>query len=312
MRISDFTNKYLRNCRVERENCPGTVYDYGRILAKIIDYSDDISVFDIDQFSVVALKEKLLNKGFSDSYRAKVLSVLKNFLFYLSDFEGLQVYDWTKIKIPKVSSKPVDYMVESEIDRFLEILPENFLRDLRFKTLTAVLADTGMRIGEAVGIPRESVNYAESEVTVRGKGGRYRKVYLGPRAMHYLEKYNSARKDSSKFLFGNINDAKKATGKWDPKDANRKFRHWSKIFGRRVNSHIFRKSFCTNSIHKGMPIAYVAKLVGHADNGRTTARYYYCPMSDEEAKKMYMKFTRKFTVDAISNICNEDLCHEKE
>ena len=304
-KIGDFSPDYLRYCRVEKENCPDTVYDYGRILAKIIDCIGDRSVFEIDQFVVTDLKEKLLDDELSDSYRAKVMSVLKNFLLYLSDFVGLQVYDHMKIKIPRVRTKPVEYMVESEIDRFFETLPECKLKDLRFKALVAFLADTGARINEALGIMSIDVDYVGGEVTVRGKGGRYRKIYLGQRAKHYLKKYNEARKDSSKFLFGNVNNAKKATGRWDSKDANKKFRFWSEKFGRRVNSHIFRKSFCTNSIHKGMPLAYVAKIAGHADNGRTTARYYYCPMSDEDAKKVYFQFSRS-TIDAKASIINEN------
>jgi len=301
--IGDLFPGYRDYCEVEKENCPDTIYDYSRIFAKIVDYTKNISAFKIDQFVVTDIKKRLLDEGFSDAYRAKVMSVLKNFLIYLSDYVGLKVFDYSRIKIPKVKTKPVDYMVEADVDRFIVMLPEEKLKDLRFKTLVAVLADTGARISEILGILRSEFNYQECEVTVRGKGGRYRKIYLGQRAMHFINKYNSMRKDDSRFLFGNVNDAKKATGKWDPKDANRKFRYWSKVFGRRVNSHIFRKSFCTNSIHKGMPLAYVAKLVGHMDDGRTTARYYYCPMSDDDAKNVYRKFERKFaTVEAKANV----------
>ena len=188
--IGDLFPGYRDYCEVEKENCPDTIYDYSRIFAKIVDYTKNISAFKIDQFVVTDIKKRLLDEGFSDAYRAKVMSVLKNFLIYLSDYVGLKVFDYSRIKIPKVKTKPVDYMVEADVDRFIVMLPEEKLKDLRFKTLVAVLADTGARISEILGILRSEFNYQECEVTVRGKGGRYRKIYLGQRAMHFINKYN--------------------------------------------------------------------------------------------------------------------------
>lgn len=106
-----------------------------------------------------------------------------------------------------------------------------------------------------------------------------------------------------KYLFSNVNQGN-YSGKWDKNDVNRKFRYWSKKVNRRIYAHLFRKSFCSNSIHSGMPIAVVSNLMGHYGNEaiRTTLNNYYCPMSDDDAKKVYVQFSRKFTIGSKANI----------
>ncbi len=306
MRVSEHKIEYLRYCLAERGNCPDTVTKKKDCLDKIIRTSEDPPISEINQFTILDLKQKFIDQGLSDSRKASLISTLKDFLKYLKEFVELDgIYDYEKITIPKVRSKPAQYWTENQIDEFINDLPEETLKDKRFKALCTLLASSGARISEALGFPR-NINLESCEAEVRGKGNRYRKIYWDDRAEHYLRIYLDARPkwDKSKFLFGTINRSEKYSGKWDKGDVNRTFRKISKKIGKRVHCHLFRSSFCSNATHKGMPLATVSKLMGHcgSESIRTTARYYYCPMPDEDVKRVYQRFTRRFTIEARGNI----------
>lgn len=304
MRISEHKNKYLRYCLAEKGNCPDTITKKQDCINKIICASNNVPVLEIDQHLILNLKEKFIKEGLSDSRQASLIGTLKDFLCYLKEFvELIGVYDYKKITIPRVRNKPAEYWTEHEISEFIDGLPESNLRDKRLKALCVLLASSGARISEILGLAR-STKIESHEAEVLGKGNRYRKIYWDDRAEHYLQVYLNARPywDKSRFLFGTVNKSEKYSGKWDKGDVNRTFRKISKKIGKRIHCHLFRSSFCTNATHKGMPLPYVAKILGHTDNGRTTARYYYCPMPDEDTRKVYQFFTRRGEINAKANI----------
>jgi len=305
MRIKNYKTEYLRYSRVEKENCFSTVAKYRDALKKIILTIGNIEILTINQNTILELKERLLDEKLSDSRRALIISVLKNFLRFLSEFVGLQVYDYSKIIIPKVRAKLVKTMSLEAIEYFIEILPALSLKDRRFKALVCLLSDSGARISEILGLGRD-IRPEAKEATVLGKGQKFRQIYWSDRSAHYLQLYQDARPgwDRSKYLFGTVNRSKKYSGKWDKGDVNRAFRKWSKKIGKRIHCHLFRSSFLTNCVHSGISVSAVSRAMGHSDV-RTSMRYF-SPMSDKDTRQTFHEyFERKATVDARVNIETE-------
>ena len=60
MRISNRTTEYLRYCRVEKENRPTSIGTYRAALRKIVATIGNISFPNINQNTVLELKEKLV------------------------------------------------------------------------------------------------------------------------------------------------------------------------------------------------------------------------------------------------------------
>jgi integrase/recombinase XerD len=301
MRIGNCKIEYLRYCRVEKENCLGTVAKYQDALNKIIAVIGDIEVLDINQNAILELKENMMEQGLSDSRRALIISVLKNFLAYLKNFIGLQVYDYSKIKIPKVRRKPVRILTTQEIEWFIGQLPEITLKDKRFKALVALISICGARIAEILGL-RRNIAIDAREAIVCGKGGKFRPIYWDDQASYYLRLYQDARPewDRSEFLFGTINNGNYG-GQWSKGDVNRSFRKWSTKLNKRIHCHLFRSSFLTNCVHEGMSLSAVSRAMGHSDI-RTSMRYF-APMTDEQTKETFHEyFRRQAMVDVKVNL----------
>jgi site-specific recombinase XerD len=305
MKISEYKTKYLLYCRVEKENCSDSVDSYERIFRKIVSLIGNISVFDINQDTILNLKERLMNEFLSDSYRSKTVSVIRNFLAYLSDFIGLDVYDYKKITIPRVKSKPVKTLSTQEIDDIIESMPDRTLKDKRLKGLSSILADSGARISEILNLKRD-IDLKSGKTVVLGKGKKFRMIYWGGRTKKFIRDYLDARPkwDKSPYLFGTVNNGNYG-GKWDKGDVNRAFRRLSKKLNRRIHCHLFRSSFLTNCLHQGLNLSAVSKAMGHSDI-RTSMRYF-SPMSDENTENEFENFfSRKATVSAQANIINEN------
>jgi integrase/recombinase XerD len=100
------------------------------------------------------------------------------------------------------------------VERLLKACDTATDKGVRARALIELLLTTGCRISEVVGLDRRQLELARGartpdddgiriaeEVTVFGKGSRYRRVYLARRAREWLQKYLATRKDADKALF---------------------------------------------------------------------------------------------------------------
>ena len=72
---------------------------------------------------------------------------------------------------------------------------------LRDEALLQTLFSTGLRVSEAAGLKKDSVNLERREFTVRGKGSKLRLVFLSDEAAEDIKKYLAKRTDNSQALF---------------------------------------------------------------------------------------------------------------
>jgi len=100
--------------------------------------------------------------------------------------------------LPVPRGRPTPYLYsEADIDRLLGAarglpLP---LQAATHTTLIGLLAVTGMRVGEAIGLDRDDVDHAAGVLTIRGaKSGRSREVALHPSTLAALDAYERTRR----------------------------------------------------------------------------------------------------------------------
>lgn len=132
-------------------------------------------------------------------------------------------------------------------------------RDL---AMVDLLASTGMRVGELVGLNRSDIDFEKRECIVFGKGAKERPVYFDARTKLHLEDYLALRTDSNPALFVSLLGAHRRLA---IPGVEIRLRGLGRRLGLgRVHPHKFRRTLATRAIDKGMPIEQVQKLLGHS------------------------------------------------
>lgn len=106
--------------------------------------------------------------------------------------EGIIEPDTLSTYVPVRPKPPVmEPLTEAEITALLAACkPTNTLRNTRDEALIRLMAETGLRASEAVGLLLDDVDPLEGRALVRsGKGGKHRTVGFGPRTGQAIVRY---------------------------------------------------------------------------------------------------------------------------
>lgn len=159
------------------------------------------------------------------------------------------------------------------------------LAALRDRALVRLLADLGLRVGEALRLDVAALSHNRGRRTIRfvGKGGKQRERPLSPHVLEALDDYLTARAEAAgqrpdEFagpLFATTG-RDGATGRLSEPAAfllvRRLARHAGLPSAGRLSPHSLRHAFATNARELGVPLEDVQDAMGHAD-ARTTRRY---------------------------------------
>lgn len=160
-----------------------------------------------------------------------------------------------------------------------------YLASLRDRALVRLLADLGLRVGEALLLDLEALSYNRGRRTLRylGKGGKQRERPLSPHALEAVDDYLAARAAEADKRVDQLTGPLFATtgrgggtGRLTEPAAFRLVRRLARQAGLpsagRLSPHSLRHAFATNAREVGVPLEDVQDAMGHAD-ARTTRRY---------------------------------------
>src|SRR3989338_6406959 len=214
---------------------------------------------------------------------------LRMFLRYLSKRE-IPAMASDQIELAKQSERSLDLITPAELERLLDAPTGSDVKSLRDRAILEMLFSTGLRVGELCSLSR-NINANSEELSVRGKGGKVRVVFISERARAALKKYLHARQDMEEGLFVRIEegktpscsplpvrqaglsrgeDSKKYKGKdygsLDRRSVERIVRYYATKAGiaKRVTPHVIRHSFATDLLPNGADIRSVQMMLGHA------------------------------------------------
>lgn len=172
---------------------------------------------------------------------------------------------------------------------------------VRDKFLICLLYETGMRIGEALGLRHEDIHSAgENKIYIvprldnyngaRVKSSRERAIHVPKELMRlysdYLIKEYPEDIDSD-YVFVNI---------WEGKigaaitygGVNSLFRRLHKKTGIKSSPHLLRHTHATELIRAGWDMVYIRERLGHANVQTTINTYVH--LLDKDLKQAYEKF----------------------
>lgn len=180
----------------------------------------------------------------------------------------------------RTSNRQIRFLEAKEIRKIIDIIPDD-LRGRRDRALLEVLFSTGLRISEALALNRHEIireaGNKTVEITIIGKGGWQRVVYISPVAIKAILRYVAGRDDEDDRLF-----------MITPRRAQKMVKERAKQAGveKHITPHIFRHSLATDLLRKGVDIRFVSEFLGHKSLNNTMI---YTHVVNEQLKKIHEK-----------------------
>lgn len=115
--------------------------------------------------------------------------------------EEIETNPFDKIVKPKVSEQPVPVIRPADRTALLKTCQGNGYDELRDTAMIRILSNTGMRLGELVGIQISDIDLDRTEVTVTGKGNKTRILALGDNTIVALDRYERKGRRSHRLRY---------------------------------------------------------------------------------------------------------------
>ena len=177
----------------------------------------------------------------------------------------------------------------AEAERLVDAANGTTPRAMRDKALVELLYGAGLRVSEAVGLSRASIDLDARVVRVIGKGGKERLVPLGRPATEAARRYLALgrphldRRHRPDLFLNARGGALTRAGAFL---ILRRLAERAGLEPGRVHPHLLRHSFATHLLEGGADLRSVQEMLGHADLA-TTERYTH--VSDRHRRDTYYR-----------------------
>ncbi len=220
-------------------------------------------------------------QGLARTSTARAFSSVRSFFHFL-DKRGLaHNASIGAIQTPKLPRSVPKALSEKDMDELLDtesVQERAAWIDLRDQAVLVLLYGAGLRIGEALGLTRGTVEgllkTGQDTLQITGKGNKARLVPLLPQAIEAMKAYRdacpfmSALGPNDAFFLG------ARGGPLDPAIVQKRVREIRHALGlpESVTPHALRHSFATHLLGAGGDLRTIQELLGHASLS-TTQRY---------------------------------------
>ena len=294
-------DRYLVYLQTEENKSPLTIRNYRESLAFIQKLLPINTIRDIDKESVRDLKYKLgcevTKQGNPLAIRTRNhhLTILRAFLRYLLQEEELDVYPPDRIRRFKENQRQVKVLTAEELGRMLAAPDTSTRTGKRDAAIMKLFFSTGLRLAELRSLNCKDINTKTREISVRGKRGKIRVVFLSDSSVDALKEYLDSRTDHLAPLF--IRNPELAVQILPPGENFRLSRisiynlvkKYARVAGivTDPSPHTLRHSFATDLLRNGADLRSVQELLGHQDLSTTQI---YTHVTNPQLKEVHRKF----------------------
>jgi integrase/recombinase XerD len=225
--------------------------------------------------------------GLSGSTLARRLAALRAFFKYLQLIGVRPDNPAAEIAQPRRVRRLPRTLSPGEAERLVEAARGTTPRALRDTALVELLYGAGLRVSEAVGLDRGSIDLEERLVRCTGKGSKERVVPIGRQAVDALRRYLSRGRP---FLDRRHSQALFLNAKGGALTRAGVFLILRRLAGQaglepeRVHPHLLRHSFATHLLEGGADLRSVQEMLGHADLATTEL---YTHVTDKRRRETY-------------------------
>jgi len=274
--------RFLEMMSAERGAAVNSLAAYGRDLQGYAEFlsSHGSSVLGADTVLVKNFLREADRLGLARSTAARRLSAVKQFHGFLHG-EGLAKENPAVIVEGPRAAKPLPKILsEAEMLALLETSSQKVqgleglprFKAMRMQCLLELLAATGLRVSELVGLSYRTALAGDGFLTIKGKGGRERMVPMSDRARGFLLDYVKALKLNSKEEPKHLFPSHGAKGQLTRQHFALELKALARIAGLeadRVSPHVLRHVFASDLLAHGADLRAVQQMLGHADISTT-------------------------------------------
>lgn len=316
--IDKLQREFLEYLEIEKGSAHRTIENYEHYLSRFFEFAKSKQVKNVNQItddlvrefrlwlnrqpaSLKAEKGKpVLIETLSKRTQNYYLIALRVFLKYLGK-RGIKSLSADQIELAKIPERPIDLITPLELIHLLEAPKGEDLKTLRDKAILELLFSTGLRVSELCSLSRD-IGTSHEELSIRGKGGKVRVVFVSEQARDALKKYLKRRKDMEEGLFVQVDSE---IGKKNKKEKKQKeIKHLTKRsierivkyyaikagISKKVTPHVIRHCFATDLLSNGADIRSVQMMLGHSNISTTQI---YTHVTDKHLHDIHKKFHNK-------------------
>ncbi|NUQ56902.1 MAG: tyrosine-type recombinase/integrase [Candidatus Paceibacter sp.] len=348
--LKELHREFLEYLEVEKGRSLKTVENYDRYLSKFLGFAKVSSPSQIDDETVrkyrLFLNREEKNSGGNLNKKTQnyYLIALRVFLKYLAK-RNIASLPPERIELAKTPQRDLDLITAEELQRLLDAplmvagggksaslrtvitgnSPEasfssasqksngNNPRNLRDKAILELLFSTGLRVSELCALNRDSFSEAKNgEISIRGKGGKIRVVFISETAKQALKNYLDKRTDTEEALFvsagtgkvgfrriprydrsqGNQFPSSGNVSRLTPRSVERMIKQRATEAGisKKVTPHVIRHCFATDLLSNGADIRAVQTMLGHSNISTTQI---YTHITDKQLRDVHKSFHNK-------------------
>ncbi len=281
--IDDLKREFLEDLEIEKGRSLKTIENYDRYITKFLGFAkinnpSEISDDLVREFRLWLNRQKSPPAGGELSKKTQnyYLIALRVLLKYFAK-RGIKSLTPERIELAKTPERQLELITEDELERLLAS-PEN----LRDKAILELLFSTGLRVSELCSLNRDQFTEAKSgEISIRGKGGKIRVVFISETAKQAVKNYLDKRTDTEEKLF-----------LLTPRSVERIVKHYAIKAGiaKKVTPHTLRHCFATDLLSAGADLRSVQSLLGHSN---ITTTQIYTHVTDKQLREIHKAFHGK-------------------
>jgi integrase/recombinase XerD len=228
-------------------------------------------------------------EGISTATAARRIAASRTFFRHLQLIGARDDNPAAEIALPRRTRRLPRTLSAGEAERLIEAARGVAPRALRDRALVELLYGAGLRISEALGLEKSSVDLDDRLVRVLGKGGKERVVPVGRQAAEALRRYLARgrphldRRHRPEFFLNAKGGALTRSGAFF---VLRRLAATAGLEPERIHPHLLRHSFATHLLEGGADLRSVQEMLGHADLSTTEL---YTHVSDKRRREVYFQ-----------------------
>ncbi len=224
------------------------------------------------------------------------LIALRAFFKYIRK-KGVHGYDPERIELAKTHQRELDLISEKELHDLLNAPDLSTIGGLRDRAILELFFSTGLRVSELCSLDRD-LDLSSGEISVRGKGGKIRVVFISGSAFEAVKVYLKNRVDIDEAMFidhsprAHARMVKEESVRLTPRSVERIVTKYAERAGiaKKCTPHVIRHSFATDLLYNGADLRTVQMMLGHASIATTQI---YTNVTNKFLRDQFEKFHSK-------------------